>query len=113
MIFFGWGKKQKHWKTLDGKYLVVSWSYFHIFWCPIAFKIKWHLIAEDKENSHGHINTLSEEDKITAHIILEDCTISYDKVKEIIPEKTPDLSVWERYGLGIIIIGIAIINIWF
>src|SRR3989344_7357786 len=98
MIFFGWGKKQKKWKTPDGKYLVVTWSYFHIFWCPIAFKIKCHLI---------------EDDKIDVHVIVEDRTISSEKVKEIFSEQTPDLSIWERYGLIIIIIVIAIINIWF
>lgn len=98
MIFFGWGKKQKSWKTPDGKYLVVTWSFFHIFWCPIAFKIKWHLI---------------EDDKIDVHVIVEDRIISSEKVKEIFPKQTPDLSIWERYGLIIIIIGIAIINTWF
>lgn len=98
MIFFGWGKKQKYWKTHGGKYLVVSWSYFHIFWCPIALKIKWHLI---------------EDEKINVHVIVEDRTISPEKVKEIFPEQTPELSVWERYGLVILIVGIAILNIWF
>lgn len=98
MIFFGWGKKQKNWKTPDGKYFVVTWNYFHIFWCPVAFKVKWHLI---------------EDEKIDVHVIVEDRIVSFEKVKEIFPEQTPDLNVWERYGLIIFIIGIAVINIWF
>jgi len=96
-MIFGWGKKQKSWKTPNGKCLVVTWNYLHIFWCPIAFKIKWYLI---------------EDEKIDIHVIIEDCVISSEKIKEIFPELTPDLNIWERYGLIIIIIGIAIINIW-
>lgn len=98
MIFFGWGKKQKYWKMPDGKYLVVTWSYFHIFWCPIAFKIKWHLI---------------EDEKIDVHVIVENRVISSEKAKEISGENMPDLNIWERYGLAILIAGIAILNIWF
>ncbi len=47
-IIFGWGKKQKHWKTPDGKNLVVTWNYFNILWCPIGFNIKWHLVEDEK-----------------------------------------------------------------
>ncbi|OHA28560.1 MAG: hypothetical protein A3C08_02285 [Candidatus Taylorbacteria bacterium RIFCSPHIGHO2_02_FULL_47_18] len=97
-IIFGWGKKQKSWKTPDGKNLVVTWNYFNFFWCPIGFNVKWHLI---------------EDEKIDVHVIVEDRVVSFEKVKEIFPEQTPDLNVWERYGLIIIIIVIAIINIWF
>ncbi len=97
-IIFGWGNKQKHWKTPDGKNLVVTWNYFNILWCPIGFNIKWHLV---------------EDEKIDFHVIMEDRIVSLEEVKKIFPEQTPDLNVWERYGLVIIIIGITIINIWF
>lgn len=98
MILFGWGKKYKSWKTYDSKCLLVSWNYFSIFLCPIAFKIKWHLI---------------EDEKIEVHTLVEDRIVSFEKVKEIFPIQTPNLSIWQRYGLLIVIAGIAIMNIWF
>ena len=111
--FFGWGKKQKCWKTPDGKWLVVVWSYFHIFWCPVAFGVKWHLIEDEKANFNGSPTKLDEEGRIIAHIILKDRMVSSEKVKEVFPAQTLDLNIWERYGLIVIVIGISIINIWY
>lgn len=97
-IVFGWGKKSKHWKAPDGKVLVATWDYFSILWCPISFNLRWHLI---------------EDEKIEVHTIVGDRIISHDKVREIFPKETPDVDAWQRYGLALVIIGIAIINIWF
>lgn len=90
MIFFGWGKKSDAWKINDEKHLMVSWSYFHIFWCPLAFSVQWHLIGDKRS---------------------EDITISYEKVKEMFPNNTPSLNIWRRYGLLLVIGGLVLISL--
>lgn len=86
-MIFGWGNKSKAWKINDIHHLVVSWSYFHIFWCPFASNIKWHIIGDKRS---------------------EDATISYEKVKEMFPTNTPKLNIWQRYGL-LLVIGIIVL----
>lgn len=112
-IFFGWGERQKRWKIPDGRYLIVSWNYFELLWCPIAFKIRWHLIEDDKINFNGHPTKLTEEGKIATHIILEDRAIPFEKAKEFFSGRIHNLNIWERYGLVIIIAGVVINHIWF
>lgn len=77
MIFFGWGRKSKRWHFRDG-YLVVVWSYWHIFFCPCAYDIRWHVEGENRSEDHW---------------------ISEAMIKEIIPENTPDIGKWDRYGM--------------
>lgn len=101
LIFFGWGEQRKTWKLAGDKLLVATWSHFNLFWCPIAFNIKWHLIEE-----------VEDEIKMSAHILCGDYEIPYEKVREVVPEQTPDLDIWQRYGLVLVIVGIAILNIW-
>ena len=85
MFFFGWGKNNRQWIINEELILMATWSYIDIFFFPVAFNIKWHLLGNNR---------------------LEDKIITYEKVKELIPENTPKISIWHRYGL---IIGIAII----
>lgn len=63
-------------------HLVVTWNYFHIFWCPVATNIKWHIVGDKRS---------------------EDREIDYEEVKKLIPQDTPNLSIWQEYGLVIII----------
>ncbi|MDB4984730.1 MAG: hypothetical protein JWM20_909 [Patescibacteria group bacterium] len=75
---FGWGRKSKSWLLPDGSHVLAYWRYFHIFWCPLAFNIKWHLVGDNRS---------------------EDKVITHEKVKELMPHNTPDLNAWQRYGL--------------
>jgi hypothetical protein len=124
MFLFIWasGKKHRIWKTPDNKYLVVSWNYFSIFWCPIiAYNIQWHLIecaVGDRiitSEKVGEIFPDQLPEGIYAHTIVGDRVIAYEKVGEIFPDQTPALSTWEKYGLVmaiiIVIICIVIISI--
>lgn len=71
----------------DGKFLVATWRYFHVFWIfPIAGKIQWFIISDKRS---------------------EDIEIPYEKVQQLIPNETPKVNVWDRFGL-LIVIGIAI-----
>lgn len=90
MFFFGWGKKSKAWEIGDEMHLVVSWSYFDIFWCPIAFGVQWHLVGDKRS---------------------EDATISYEKVKELFPTNTPSLNIWQKYGLLLVIGGFVLVSL--
>lgn len=83
MFFFGWGTKNKTWPIVGSdKYLVATWSHFHIFLIPIGYGIKWHIIGDSRS---------------------EDVQISYDKVKEMFPENTPKVHIFQKYGLIIFI----------
>lgn len=90
MIFFGWGNKTKAWKINDEKDLIAAWGYFHIFWCPLAFRVKWHLVGDKRS---------------------EDMIINYEKVKEMFPNNTPNLNIWQRYGLLLVIGGLVLISL--
>lgn len=92
MIFWGWGRKNKTWNLGEGLYLMATWSYFDIFFMPIAFDKKWHILSNNRD-----------EDKI----------ISYEEVKKLIPENTPTIGYFYEYGLLIaagILTGFIIIS---
>lgn len=79
MIFFGWGRKNRTWSVGDGgQHLVASWGYVHLFWCPIAGKVTWHLQGHDRR---------------------EDAVLSYEEVKRRFPTDTPKIGSWQRFGL--------------
>jgi len=82
MFFWGWGNNSKQWQYGD-KFIVVTWTYFHLFFFPIGFNIKWHLMGDSRS---------------------EDQVIPYSKVQELLPNETPKLNIWHRYGL---LLGIA------
>ena len=91
-MIFGWGKKSKSWVIDSTHNLVVQWRYFSLFFCPIASSIVWHVIGENRSD-----------DKI----------ISYEEVQKMFPINTPEVSVWNRYGLLIgagILIVISLFN---
>lgn len=77
-MHFGSGTKHKVWKINKTKNLMATWSYFHIFFFPIAFNIRWHIIGDS---------------------LAIEKTISYEEVKRLIPINTPEISLWNRYGL--------------
>lgn len=78
-MIFGWGKKQKIWTLTNDKQLIAVWSYFHIFWFPMRVSaITWYIIGDSRS---------------------EDVAIPYEKVKELFPEKVPDIGFWNQYGL--------------
>lgn len=88
-MLFGWGKKTKIWGIDENSHLLAVWNYFHIFWCPIAYNVQWHLIGDKRS---------------------EDQVISYEKVKELFPNETPELNLWQKYGLIFLILGGVIIS---
>jgi hypothetical protein len=55
---------------------LVVWSYFHLFRFPIAFSKKRYLIGDSRS---------------------EDRKITYKDVKELFPDNTPDISLWQKY----------------
>lgn len=88
MILFGWGRKKKSWSLGDGRTILATWGYFSIFFCPIAGKVAWHILGENRS---------------------EDEIISYEKVQALIPEGTPSIGVWSRFGL-LIAIGLLMLS---
>lgn len=89
MLFFGWGTNQKYWPLSNGKKVMASWSYFSLFFSPLAYNIKWILVGDNRQ---------------------EDQLITYDKVKELFPIDTPRLNLWQRYGLVILLLGFWVIS---
>lgn len=89
-LFFGWGSKHKSWSLEDGNHLMVTWSYFHLFFIPVAFNKEWHLLGNNRD-----------EDKI----------ISYHQVKEMFPEETPKLNKFNEFGLLYVIGGFIFLNL--
>jgi hypothetical protein len=85
MLFFGWGRRNLTWTLDSGKHLVASWSYFHFFFFPLAFKTTWHLIGDSRA---------------------EDSIIDYNEVKKLVPINTPTIGFWNRFGL---LIGIGVL----
>lgn len=91
MFIFGWGNKTKSWSVGNGKELLAKWKYFHILWFPIAGKITWYVIGDNRS-----------EDKI----------IPYETVKMLIPKGTPHISPWNRFGLFWLILTLITISIF-
>ena len=89
MLIFGWGSKQKSWALQDGLQLVATWSYFHILWCPIAHKVTWHIIGNNRS---------------------EDRIISKEQLRSIVPTGTPNIGIWNRFGLLISIVVVIILG---
>ena len=90
-MIFGWGKKSKIWKINDDSHLLAVWKYFHILWCPIGYNVQWHIVGDKRS---------------------EDQIVSYEKVKELFPNETPDLNWWQKYGLIYVIAGLIIISLF-
>lgn len=95
MIFWGWGRKNKSWTIGEGLLLMVTWSYFDIFFMPIAFNKQWHILSNNRD---------------------EDKVISYEDVKKLIPDNTPTIGYFYEYGLliavGILTVFITISNLF-
>lgn len=70
---------------------MVNWRYFHIFFCPIAFNIHWHVLGNNRSDDHE---------------------VTQEEVKKIFPTNPPDLNFWQRYGLIILIIICAAISLF-
>ncbi len=64
MVFFGWGSKNKQW-SFEDKTLLCQWSYFHIFFCPVAFNKQWYILAdarsEDRKLSKDEASKISKQ----------------------------------------------------
>ena len=80
-MFFGWGNKSKQWALGDGRILLLTWSYFSVLFCPVSSNTAWHVLSDSRS---------------------EDRLVSYAEVCEMIPEDTPKMSIWSRYGLWIV-----------
>lgn len=87
-LHFGWGKKQKKWKLNNSdKFLVASWYYFSLFFCPIKIsKIKWILVGNNRN---------------------EDRLLSENEVIQLTANKVPDIGKWQKYGLWYLILSIV------
>jgi hypothetical protein len=94
MIFFGWGNKTKTWNAPENSEytaLVCNYTYFNLsFIFQIALKRKWVLISSTRN---------------------QDKEISYAEVKKLYPLKTPQLNLWERFGLFMLIIPLILLGI--
>lgn len=90
MFLFGWGTKNKTWFIDDARSLIVVWKYFHIFFFPVAYDVKWHLIGDARS---------------------EDRVISEEELKKLFPVNRPNISIWYRFGLLIGIAAIIIIGL--
>lgn len=74
MLFFGWGNSNKQWLLSDGKMILVTWSYFHIFWLfRFSWEQKWHLLSdlrsEDQYISRATAIALTGNEKINIPFI--------------------------------------------
>lgn len=50
MIFFGWGRRSKSQQIDGGRALVLSWSYFHLFWLfRVSFGLRYGLATATPE----------------------------------------------------------------
>ena len=90
-MLFGWGKKVKHFFWDDEHVLTVTWSYFSLFLCPVAYEVVW-TISGDKRS--------------------DDKVISYQQVQLKFPTNTPSISLWHRYGLWMVAGGLILISIF-
>jgi len=81
-IIFGHGSNNKNWLTVHGDHVYVQWSYFHVFWLPIAYSVQWFM-------------------RRAGQAVHE--RVSYREIKETIPENTPRLGYFRRYGLLVVI----------
>jgi len=78
MLFFGWGRSHKQWDLIDGRAILVTWSYFHIFWiCRFSWRVEWH--------PHG--------DKRS-----EDQRIFKSTARELTGNEKLDIPVIDRFG---------------
>ena len=87
MIFFGWGKKSKEWELSDGTSLLCAWSYFHIFWLPVALRRKWYKVGKLR----------GDEERLTI-----------EQVKALFGGKLPSIGIWNRFGLLFIVGALAL-----
>lgn len=74
MIVVGWGRKSRAWNVKDGKQLIATWLYLHVFRISVfSGKPKWVLQGHDRR---------------------EDEVLTYDEVKRRFPENTPKIGWW-------------------
>jgi hypothetical protein len=86
LIFFGWGRKSKSWSFIDEdqtpKAILCVYDYFDMFFFfKLVVRKKWYIVTENRS---------------------EDEEISFKELQEMTPGYTPQLSVWEAYGLLIL-----------
>lgn len=89
MFLFGWGKKTKNFPIAEAQHIIAVWNYFHIFWCPVSFNLKWHLISDKRS---------------------EDREVTEEEVKKLLNQETVSIGVWNRFGLLIVIAILVSIN---
>jgi len=80
-MFWGWGTKSKQWDLGDGRILMLSWSYFSLLFCPVSSNTQWFILSDSRS---------------------QDRRIGYGEVQALIPENTPTMSLWSRFGLWIV-----------
>lgn len=90
-MIFGWGTKIRHFFWDDEHVLTLSWNYFSIFWCPVGYNATW-TINGDKRS--------------------DDKVITYHQVQLKFPTNTPNISLWNRYGLWMVIGGLVILSMF-
>ncbi len=86
-MIWGSGVKSLKWVLSGGKTLLLSWNYSHLFWCPIAYNIEYHLIGDLR----------SEDKKITEQ-----------EARSLLPGTELEVPFWDRYGGYILITGIVL-----
>ena len=84
MFFFGWGTRNKSWPLPDGRVIMVSWKYFHLFWfiCFVT-KSEWFLLSDKRS---------------------DDQIITNAAAQMMLPGEEVQVPFFYRYG-GVIIIG--------
>lgn len=75
------GVKEKKWPVSKGGQLICRYNYFYVLASDlgVAWNLKWYITSVPEQE------------------------ISYERVRELFPNKTPHLGLWERYALIIVL----------
>jgi hypothetical protein len=88
---FVWGSKSKRWVIDNKRILVLTWKYMAIAFFPFTtYEEVWKIEGENRS-----------EDKI----------ISHDEVMRLFPTNTPDIGLWDRYGLWLFFGGCIVLTL--
>lgn len=89
MIFWGSGSKFKIWPWTGDRVLVVKWNYSHLFLCPIAYHITYHLQGDSRS---------------------QDEQINEEEVKKVYGNNKIGPNTWEKYGFYIMAVIVVLIG---
>lgn len=90
-IIFGWGRKSRSWVIRGGKTVLATWPYVSLFFCPLALDITWTVYGDPRSFER---------------------VVSYEEIKELAPANTPQLGVWERFGLLFLVVTFSLFIIF-